>query len=120
MTYDQMLEIIIAAKDGKEIETYQHGNWVVCTSPAFNFAVCSYRVKPKQYKIGDIFKNEYSTYILALVEGDEAVLISLYSGNRFIEPEKVDIINWSISEEAFKRVSMGQQFTSVDNPFQKV
>ncbi len=44
----EMLEVIAAYNDGKEIEIWDGCAWLTCTPPLWNFALYSYRVKQKE------------------------------------------------------------------------
>lgn len=47
MTHDEMIEVIAAHRDGKQIECLQiSGDWRVTHSPLFNFSDYTYRIKP--------------------------------------------------------------------------
>lgn len=49
MTYDEMIEVIQAAKEGKEIEYREKGDseWLPAIKPCFSFDINDYRVKPE-------------------------------------------------------------------------
>lgn len=50
MTHEQMIEVIQAAKDGKQIQCkskYGAAKFVDIDNPAFDFQGCDYRVKPE-------------------------------------------------------------------------
>lgn len=48
MTHDEMIAIIQAAKEGKEIEVqYAPSAWGLCHGISFNFVNYSYRIKPQ-------------------------------------------------------------------------
>jgi hypothetical protein len=53
MNYDQMIEVLQAAKDGKAIQMRSKvnrrtgGAWHDVTDPLWDFAACNYRVKPE-------------------------------------------------------------------------
>ena len=47
-TYDEMIAVMQAARDGKQIEWRRHsgGDWEQ-TTPVWNWNVCDYRIKPE-------------------------------------------------------------------------
>lgn len=52
MTHDEMIAVIQAHKDGKEIEFRdqrftEFKEWVQCREPHWNFRDCTYRIKPE-------------------------------------------------------------------------
>lgn len=50
MNYDQMIEVLQAAKAGKAIEWQwigETGGWKVAEKPLWDFTACNYRVKPE-------------------------------------------------------------------------
>lgn len=51
MTYEEMMIVIEAAKEGKEIQSRlkhcEHGVWDTVDPTLFNFGDCDYRVKPE-------------------------------------------------------------------------
>ena len=55
MTYDEMIAVIQAAKEGKVVEwreRYSDGRWLVkLASSSFNFSDLEYRVKPEPRRI---------------------------------------------------------------------
>ena len=61
MTPTEMIEVIKAYEEGKEIEIWDGRTWMKCNPPVWNFAVYNYRVKQKekvlyQYLYSDGYK----------------------------------------------------------------
>lgn len=61
MTVDQMIEVLQAHKNGKQIE-YQNKNsnsWIECTNPIWSFSQCNYRIKqePRHFWV-NIYPNQ--------------------------------------------------------------
>ena len=48
MTPTEMIEVIKAYEEGKEIEIWDGRAWLKCEPPLWNFAVFNYRVKQKE------------------------------------------------------------------------
>ena len=48
MTPTEMIEVIKAYEEGKEIEIWDGRAWEKCASPLWNFTVFSYRIKQKE------------------------------------------------------------------------
>lgn len=66
MTYDEMIAVIQAAKDGKDIEyryPHQPNDWrlVELNKDVFSFGKFEYRIKPEPPKPKEIWVNEYKT-----------------------------------------------------------
>ncbi len=48
MTPTEMIEVIKAYEEGKDIEIWNGHEWIKCVSPLWNFALYNYRVKQKE------------------------------------------------------------------------
>ncbi len=71
MTHDEMIEIIQAHKDGKQIEfrkSVSKDSWTTLTSAAFDFVPFTYRVKPNQKKT--LYQYNYQTATGAIYRHD--------------------------------------------------
>lgn len=48
MTPTEMIEVIKAYEEGKEIEIWNGRTWANCTPPLWNFAIYNYRIKKRE------------------------------------------------------------------------
>ncbi len=48
MTPTEMIDVLKAYEEGKEIEIYDGRAWIKCNPPLWNFALCKYRVKQNE------------------------------------------------------------------------
>jgi len=59
MTHDEMISVIQAHKEGKEIEVTLHNDvsntWVACTNPRWHFDRANYRIKPEPPLIKSLY-----------------------------------------------------------------
>lgn len=55
MTPIEMIDVLKAYEEGKEIEIYDGRAWIKCNPPLWNFALFNYRVKQKKKKFINIF-----------------------------------------------------------------
>lgn len=74
MSHDEMIALIQAHKEGKEIQYFRGGDWrnIRSISPdaSFNFGIYNYRIKPEEPKV--IWVNEYDGYYVAHDDKDYA------------------------------------------------
>jgi len=71
MTHDEMIEIIQAHKDGKQIEFRKNLSsepWRSLEGPMFDFALFTYRVKPNQKRI--LYQYNFQTATGAIYRHD--------------------------------------------------
>lgn len=83
MTYDEMIEVIEAVKDGKTIEFFYLGQWHICNKPTFNFDDTKYRVKPEPMVLYAIVNK--SGEVLFVDEKREGLEVSVMKGNRIVK-----------------------------------
>jgi len=104
-------DIIVAWSKGAEIECYavSTGKWVTSPDPLWN-KTSQYRVKPKEepkYSIGQILtveSDDKEQFIIAQVDSNKVCLISLVTGNRWLEPIAVKSAR-AITQEELKKMS---------------
>lgn len=51
MTPIEMIDVLKAYEEGKEIEIYDGRAWIKCNPPLWNFALFNYRVKQKEKEV---------------------------------------------------------------------
>ena len=64
MTPTEMIDVLKAYEEGKEIEIYDGRAWIKCNPPLWNFATFNYRVKQNekavyQYMYQNLMNNNY-------------------------------------------------------------
>ena len=66
MTPSEMIEVIKAYEEGKEIEIWDGRAWEKCASPLWNFTVFSYRIKQKEKVVYQfLIQNKHDSEILS-------------------------------------------------------
>jgi len=58
MTHDEMIAVIAAHKDGKQLEykSISDTNWKLATTPVFNFDIADYRIKPEPIVLWGVYE----------------------------------------------------------------
>ncbi len=62
MTPTEMIEVIKAYEEGKDIEIWNGHEWIKCVSPLWNFALYNYRVKQKEKVVYQFLLRDENTY----------------------------------------------------------
>lgn len=75
MTHDDMIAVIQAYKDGKQIQRRtSNGEWLDLENPMWYFNIGDYRVKPEEPKLVPhwpaIFENSHGTFITSRLYKD--------------------------------------------------
>lgn len=92
-TTKEKIEIMQAYERGELIENYNHGEWILCENPMWNWGYADYRVKPKfkdEFKDGDIlFIESFCSWILIYKENKNKEYIYKYVA---ISPDTSDFL----------------------------
>lgn len=84
-TIDEMIAVMQAYKDGKTIEYFYCGEWVVMMEPSWNWHNFTYRVKPEPVEI-EVWYNQKS--------------------NKLITAEHVNVFDEVMKDNGYRKITL--------------